>query len=116
MINQRFTMLMLALALLLTASAAQAQHDMGGGSTTGGAATRGTSGGGTSSRSTTVRRAPRKPLVRKPSAPARRGVTAEQYNAQGDSLFEAKNYDDALYACLKAVAIKPIAGAYYHIG
>jgi tetratricopeptide (TPR) repeat protein len=34
----------------------------------------------------------------------------------GDEAFNAKQYDDALEAYQKAVAMKPIASAYYHIG
>lgn len=99
--------------LFLTAGVAVAQHDVGGGSTSGAAIS------GESSRSNTVVKRPtvRKPTtVRKPSAPVRKEITAEQYNQQGDQLFEAKQYDDALEAYTKAVELKPIALAYYHIG
>ena len=107
--------LALAGALSLTAGVAMAQHDVGGGSTTGAA-----TGGESSSRSTTVKRPRTTPsTVRKPPParpPVKRGITAEQYNQQGDELFEAKQYDDALELYLKAVQLKPIALAYYHIG
>src|SRR5262249_27689404 len=104
-------------ALLFTAGTAIAQHDMGGGGTTSGSAV----GGGSSSRTTTpLRRAtearPNTSPTNTTAPPARRGVTAEQYNAIGDEAFKAKQYDAALEAYQKAVAIKPIASAYYHIG
>src|SRR5947207_3455077 len=101
--------------LLFTAGVAMAQHDMGGGGTTSGAAT----AGGSSSRSTApVRRAPvRRTTPRTtPTGPVRRGTTAEQYNAFGDEAFKAEKYDDAMEAYQKAVAMKPIASAFYHIG
>ena len=105
----------LASALFWSGGVAMAQHDVGGG-TTGDAAT----GGGSSSRgSTGVKRTPARATrstARKPSAPVRRGITAEQYNQQGNDLFEAKQYDDAFEAFTKAVELKPIASAYYHIG
>lgn len=113
MINLRsLTRVALAGTLFLTAGAAMAQHD-GGGSTSGGA----TSGADSGSRAK-VKRAPRKPpaTVRKPAAPVRREITAEQYNQQGDTLFEAKQYDEAFEAYTKAVELKPIATAYYHLG
>src|SRR5712692_7532064 len=99
-------------ALSLTAGVAMAQHDVGGGSTSG-AATGGDSSRGNTVRRTTVRRPT---TTRKSTAPVRRGITAEQYNKQGDDLFEDKQYDDALEAYQRAVALKPIASAYYHIG
>jgi tetratricopeptide (TPR) repeat protein len=105
--------LALAGALLLTAGAAMAQHDVGGGSTTGAA----TEGESNSRASTAVKRARTTPsTARRPRPPVKRGITAEQYNQQGDELFEAKQYDDALELYLKAVQLKPIALAYYHIG
>src|SRR5260370_469380 len=100
-------------ALSLTAGVAMAQHDVGGGSTSG-AATGGDSSRGNTVRRTTVRRPTT--TTRKPTGPVRRGITAEQYNKQGDDLYESKQYDDALEAYQKAVALKPIASAYYHIG
>lgn len=114
MINIRsLTRVALASSLFLTAGAAMAQHDVGGGSTSGGATPAATSG----SRAA-VKRVPRKPpaTVRKPPAPVRKEITAEQYNQQGDALFEAKQYDDAFEAYTKAVELKPIASAFYHIG
>jgi len=108
------SILALAGALSLTAGVAMAQHDVGGGSTKDAAV-----GGDTSGRGTTVRRPRPASTVRKPPParpPVRRGITAEQYNQQGDELFEAKNYDDALELYLKAVQLKPLALAYYHIG
>lgn len=113
MINIRsLTRVALAGALFLTAGVAMAQHDVGGGSTSGAGAA------GTSGSRPTVKRTPRKTptTVRKPGPPVRRGTTAEQYNQQGDALFEAKQYDDAFEAYTKAVELKPIASAYYHIG
>ena len=103
----------LAGALFLTAGTALAQHDVGGGSTTGAA-----TGGESNSRgSTAVKRARTTPsTARRPKPPVKRGITAEQYNQQGDEQFEAKQYDDALDLYLKAVQLKPIALAYYHIG
>ena len=50
------------------------------------------------------------------TAPPRRGITAEQLVAMCDEAFKAKQYDDALEAYQKAVAMKPIMSAYYHIG
>src|SRR5207248_10854843 len=77
-----------------------------------------TTGSTPSTRSSTpVRRNPiRRTTPPRTPPPVRRGITAEQYNAQGDEFFKAENYDDALEAYQKAVALKPIAGAYYHIG
>jgi tetratricopeptide (TPR) repeat protein len=99
-------------SLLFTAGSVMAQHDMGGGNAAGPAAS-----GGSTSRSTPVRRTPKRTTtVRRTTTPARRGVTAEQYNTQGDEFFRAENYDDALDAYEKAVALKPISSAYYHIG
>src|ERR1051325_3459340 len=116
MINRLVKKFTVAIFILSAAGVAMAQHDMGGGGTTSGAAT----GGATSSsRSTTVKRPPprRTPPPRTTTTtPPRRGITAEQYNAQGDDLFKAKNYDDALEAYQRAVALKPIASAFYHIG
>ncbi len=107
--------LALASVLFLTAQAALAQHDVGGGSTKDTAAP---SGESTGRRSTTVKRTnrPTTSAVRRPRPPVRRGVTAEQLNAQGDELFKAEQYDDALEAYNKALQLKPIASAYYHIG
>src|SRR5207302_142251 len=109
------SLLTLAGMLSLTAGVAMAQHDTGsgGGATSGGA----TSGGESTSRAPVRRTTTRRPAtVRKPTAPVRRGITAEQYNKQGDDFFEAKEYDDALEAYAKAVQLKPIASAYYEIG
>src|SRR5689334_11952399 len=112
MMIRSFTRLALIAALSLTAGTAMAQHDVGGGAVSGGAAA-----GGDSGRSTPARRTIRRPpTTRRPTAPARRGITAEQYNAQGDEFFKAENYYDALDAYTKAVGLKPIASAYYHIG
>jgi len=107
--------LALTSALFLTAQVALAQHDVGGG-TTSGAAT--SSGESTTRRSTVVKR-PARPTtsaVRRPRPPVRRGLTAEQINAQGDEFFKAEQYDEALEAYNKALQLKPIASAYYHIG
>src|SRR5690349_18368196 len=114
MMIRSLTRLALIAALSLTTGTAMAQHDMGGGAAGGGAAGGG-AGGSDSGRSTTTRRTIRRPTTtRRPTAPIRRGVTAEQYNAQGDEFFKAENYDDAMDAYTKAVGLKPIAGAYYH--
>src|SRR5262245_27874811 len=89
--------------LLLTAALAIAQHDMGGGGATSGAA----SGGESTSRTTVKRAATRSSTVpRRTRPPVRRGLTAEQYNKQGDDSFAAKEYDDALEAYTKAVQLK----------
>src|SRR5207244_5237724 len=110
------TRLALVVAPALTTGTAMAQHDVGGGAAGGGAAGGG-GGGGDSGRGTPARRIIRRPpTTRRPTAPVRRGITAEQYNAQGDEFFKAENYDDALDAYTKAVGLKPIASAYYHIG
>src|SRR6266403_3171291 len=106
--------LALAGALSLTAGVVVAQHDVGGGSTkdaaTGGdSSTRGSRAPVKRTRATTT-------AVRRPRPPVRRATTAEQYNQQGDELFEAKQYDDALDLYLKAVQLRPMALAYYHIG
>src|SRR6266567_2425703 len=102
-------------AIFLSASSAFAQHDVavGGGTTKDVATSESTSRGSGGTRRTPARASA---AARKPRAPVRRGTTAEQYNQQGDSLFEAKQYDDALEAYEKAVQLKPIASAYYHIG
>src|SRR5262249_1906512 len=114
MINRMFAQIAFAGIFFLSAGVAMAQHDLGGG-TTSGAAT----GGGTTSQSrssTPVRRVPRRTTPTRTTTPARRGMTAEQYNAQGDEYFKAENYDDALEAYQHAVALKQLASAYYHIG
>src|SRR5258708_2633749 len=99
--------LSIAGVILLTGGVAVAQHDVGGGTT------RDAAPPDSSSRAkhTTTRT-----TVRKPRPPVRRGITAEQYNRQGDEFFTAEEYDDALEAYNKAVHLKPIASAYYHIG
>ena len=110
MISRRTIFAMLV--VLCASSICFAQHDVGGGSISVG-------GGSTdSSRSAPrVRRAPATtPRRPRPATPVRRGVTAEQLNQLGDTAFEAENYDDALDAYTKAVQLKPIATAYYHIG
>jgi tetratricopeptide (TPR) repeat protein len=100
--------LSIAGVMLLTCGIAVAQHDVGGGGTTKDVAT-----GDSSSR---TKRTTTRTTVRKPRPPVKRGITAEQYNKQGDDFFTAEEYDDALEAYNKAVQLKPIASAYYHIG
>src|SRR5258708_5902687 len=108
--------LALAGALSLTAGVVMAQHDVGGGSTKD-VATGGDSSSRSSSRATVKRvRTTPSTMRRPPRTPVRRATTAEQYNQQGDELFEAKQYDDALELYLKAVQLRPIASAFYHIG
>src|SRR6266853_6879939 len=92
-----------------------AQHDVGGGSTKD-AATGGQSSSRGSSRATVKRTRATTTPVRRPRPPVRLATTAEPYNQQGDELFEAKQYDDALDLYLKAVQLRPIGSAYYHIG
>lgn len=99
--------LSIACVLFLACGVAIAQHDVGGGTT------RDTATPDSSSR---AKHTPKRTVVRKPGPPARRGITAEQYNKQGDDFFAAEEYDDALEAYTKAVQLKPIAGAFYHIG
>src|SRR5256885_11271659 len=89
-----------------------AQHEV----VTGGGTTRDAAVGESTSRPASTRRTPRVAPTRKPATAIRRGFTADQYNQQGDQLFDAKNYDDALEAYEKAVEIKPIASAHYHLG
>jgi tetratricopeptide (TPR) repeat protein len=93
--------------ILLTCGAALAQHDVGGGTTRDVA---------TPDSSSRTKRTTTRTVVRKPRPPVRRGITAEQYNKQGDDFFAADEYDDALEAYSKAVQLKPIASAFYHIG
>src|SRR5438093_12506623 len=105
------TFTMVTAIVLSISGIAVAQHDVAGGSTSD------TATAGDSSRATTrVRRTPRPPTSARPRAAIRRGLTAEQYNLQGDTLFDAEQYDDALDAYTKAVQLKPLASAYYHIG
>jgi tetratricopeptide (TPR) repeat protein len=99
--------LSIAGVILLTCGVALAQHDVGGGTTRDAA---------TTDSSSRTKRTPTRTGVRKPRPPARRGITAEQYNKQGDEFFTAEEYDDALEAYNKAVQLKPIANAFYHIG
>jgi tetratricopeptide (TPR) repeat protein len=99
--------LSIAGVIVLTCGLAVAQHDVGGG------ATKDVATGDSTSR---TKRTTTRTAVRKPRPPVRRGITAEQYNKQGDEFFEAEQYDDALEAYNKAVQLKPIASAYYHIG
>src|SRR5580765_1557550 len=104
MTNRLFARFAFAAVFFLSAGVATAQHDMGGGGTTSGSAT----GGGATSSSpsratTTVKRPPRRtPPPRTTTPPPKRGITAEQYNAQGDEYFKAENYDDALEAYQRA--------------
>src|SRR5713101_1099925 len=93
--------------VLFTCGIALAQHDVGGGTTRDAA---------TPDSSSRAKRTTTRTVVRKPRPPVRRGITAEQYNKQGDEFFEAEQYDDALEAYNKAVQLKPIANAFYHIG
>src|SRR6185436_543634 len=98
--------------VLLTCVAAVGQHEGGGG-----VASDAATSGDTGRAGIRIRRAPaRAPAARRPAAPVRRGLTAEQYNQQGDTLFSAEQYDDALEAYSKAVQLKPIGSAFYHIG
>jgi tetratricopeptide (TPR) repeat protein len=99
--------LSIAGVILLTCGVAVAQHDVGGGTTRDVA---------TPDSSSRTKRTTTRTVVRKPRPPVRRGITAEQYNKQGDEFFTAEEYDDALEAYNKAVQLKPIASAYYHIG
>src|SRR5207253_8388471 len=112
MINLRAKSLLAVATLVLSISGiAVAQHDVAGGSTSD------TATAGDSSRATTrVRRTPHPATSARPRAAIRRGLTAEQYNLQGDTFFDAEQYDDALETYTKAVQLKPIASAYYHIG
>lgn len=108
-------MALAAAIICLCAGVATAQHDAGAGGS------KDVAGGESTSRAPVTRRTPTRPTSTPPRrartpAPVRRGTTAEQYNQQGDSLFEGKQYDDALEAYQKAVQLKPIASAYYHIG
>src|SRR4051812_3261539 len=98
MITLRARSFLFARILMFSISAiAIAQHDVAGGSTSDSA------NAGDSSRSAPrVRRTPRATTPR-PRAAVRRGLTAEQYNAQGDTAFDAEQYDDALDAYTKAV-------------
>src|SRR5258708_22444095 len=75
--------LSIAGVILLTGGVAVAQHDVGGGTT------RDAAPPDSSSRAkhTTTRT-----TVRKPRPPVRRGITAEQYNKQGDEFFTAEEY------------------------
>src|SRR5713226_911745 len=108
MIFSRFlSRLSIAGVIVLTCGIAVAQHDVGGGTTKDVA---------TPDSSSRTKRTTTRTAVRKPRPPARRGITAEQYNKQGDEFFTAEQYDDALEAYNKAVQLKPIASAYYHIG
>src|SRR5437660_3752908 len=108
--------LAVAVAVSLTSGIAVAQHDVG----SGGGATKDVATSESTGRSSAgARRSPvRAPATarRPPRTPVRRGTTAEQYNQQGNGFFDAKQYDDALEAYEKAVQLKPIAAAYYHIG
>src|SRR2546425_7206946 len=108
MINFRFLpRLSIAGVMFLTCGIAIAQHDVGGGTTRDVA---------TPDSSSRTKRTTTRTVVRKPRSPVRRGITAEQYNKQGDEFFTAEEYDDALEAYNKAVQLKPIASAFYHIG
>src|SRR5947208_14905293 len=108
-------LLTLAGMLSLTAGVAMAQHDTGsgGGATSGGA----TSGGESTSRAPVRRTITRLPAtVRRPAAPVRRGITAEQYNKQGVDFLEGQEYDDAQEAYTRPVQLKLIASAHPPMG
>src|SRR6266446_5200158 len=108
MIFSRFLpRLSIAGVMFLTCGIAVAQHDVGGGTTRDVA---------TPDSSSRTKRTTTRTVVRRPRPPVRRGITAEQYNKQGDEFFTAEEYDDALEAYNKAVQLKPIASAFYHIG
>src|SRR5687768_18546445 len=78
--------------VLLTCGVAVAQHEVGGGSTSGSATSTDSGRGG----SVRIRRAPARAVAPRRTRPAVRAVTAEQYDQQGDTLFKAEQYDDAL--------------------
>src|SRR5713226_927337 len=92
--------LSIAGVMFLTCGIAVAQHDVGGGTTRDVA---------TPDSSSRTKRTTTRPVVRKPRPPARGGITAEQYNKQGDEFFTAQEYDDPLAPHNKAVTLKPIA-------
>jgi tetratricopeptide (TPR) repeat protein len=76
-------------------------------------------GGGSVSRSTndtTVKRKVRPPVKR--TVPKRIAVmkTAGQYEAEGDRLYNAKDYDSALVAYQSAAKLKPTYNSVYRIG
>src|SRR5580765_6584709 len=120
MIHKLAKNILLLLVLFLFAGVVMAQHDTGSGGTTGAATGGGSisssSRGTTAAKRTPPRRTPPPRTTTRTLPPANRGMTAEQLNAKGDELFNAKNYDDALEFYQKAVALKPLAGAYYHLG
>src|SRR5258708_31246278 len=106
---RRLSTLAVAGALSLTAGVVTAQHEVGGGSTKD-AANGGDSSSRSGSRATVKRTRSNTTAVRRlPRTPVRRATTAEQYNQQGDELFEAKQYDDALELYLRAVQLRPMA-------
>ena len=105
----------------LSFSLANAQHDSTGGPTAGGGALGGPtkpatkpatkpSATGTtkpaSTRKPPVAAAPRKVVPKTPTTPT--GLpTADFYVKQGDTEYDAKNYNDALQSYLKAVQLNP---------
>src|SRR6266568_435269 len=60
---------------------------------------------------------PRRRTTPPPATSRVNSVSADEYNRQGDELFDANKYDQAMEAYKKAVQINPkIASAHYHIG
>jgi tetratricopeptide (TPR) repeat protein len=97
----------LIFAIVLTAASAvqtSAQAEGGGG------------GGPKPTNDTTVKRKVRPPVKR--NAPKRIAPmkTAAQYEAEGDRLYDAKDYDSALVAYQSAVKLKPTYNSVYRIG
>src|SRR6266516_3341312 len=115
MINLRISArLALVASVILLPRVASAQHDV----ISGGGSTRDVAVGESSSRPASApRRTVRAPsTARKPRPVIRQGITAEQYNQQGDEFLAAKQYDAALEAYEKAVQVKSLPAAYYSIG
>ena len=97
--------------VLLTSVVAFAQHEVGGGSTSDSATSSDPSRGGS--------RSGARPFDRRAAphaGPQFARLTAEQYNQQGDTFFGPNNTTKRSRLINKAVQLKPIAAAFYHIG
>src|SRR5690349_16576540 len=114
----RMSYLIAVLFLVSCGSVVLAQHDSGpvtGGGMIGGSTTR------TSSKPSTPRRTTTTPTTRR-VPPARtttdtKTTTADAYYQQGEALYNAKKYSEALEPYLKAVQLNPLmSNAWYRIG
>ena len=106
--------------LLITSSVAVAQHDPGGvtgGGMIGGSTERSTKPKPSNKPASTTTPARRRPTPAPVKRPTTSTATAESYYQQGEALYNAKKYREALEPYLKATEINPsMSSALYRIG